>query len=448
MRRLFLILLILAPTNIYAQHESALHADFRQERKRFKKSCPKFSFKAVPGCLEFLVTDHPLHFTGGSIAPQNGFGAGLAFAFQKNYGETLRTSWDADAVASPNGSWRAGFYFKGVPVSSSQTTTRVFPIFNAYVQAISLNKLTFFGLGPSSSLSGRSFYGMTQTIPGGNAILPIYNRIGLSLYGEMNGRFVSIRGDRGESSPSIEQLYTAATAPGLQNQPGFLQFGEGARLRHPFYTDHVQLDYLVTFQQFLAPGNSVYSFRRFTVDLSHQFPIYGQSPVPVGSSQGPNECTENLQDDCPKMEFTRDFAGSFGIRLLISESIAPAGHIVPFYFQPTLGGSDINGSASLASFQDYRFRAPNVLLLRGSFEHSIYGPLGFSFIVDEGKVALTRGDVGFSTLAHSFSTGLTLRAGGFPQVYLLFSWGGKEGTHTIANVNTSLLGGSARPSLY
>jgi len=102
----------------------------------------------------------------------------------------------------------------------------------------------------------------------------------------------------------------------------------------------------------------------------------------------------------------------------------------------------------LASFQDYRFRAPNVLLLRGSFEHSIYGPLGFSFIVDEGKVALTRGDVGFSTLAHSFSTGLTLRAGGFPQVYLLFSWGGKEGTHTIANVNTSLLGGSARPSLY
>jgi phospholipase C len=26
---------------------------------------------------------------------------------------------------------------------------------------------------------------------------------------------------------------------------------------------------------------------------------------------------------------------------------------------------------------------------------------------------------------------LTLRAGGFPQVFLLFSWGGKEGTHTI-----------------
>ncbi len=34
------------------------------------------------------------------------------------------------------------------------------------------------------------------------------------------------------------------------------------------------------------------------------------------------------------------------------------------------------------------------------------------------------------------------------QMFLLFSWGGKEGTHTIANMNTSLLGGSTRPSLF
>ena len=44
--------------------------------------------------------------------------------------------------------------------------------------------------------------------------------------------------------------------------------------------------------------------------------------------------------------------------------------------------------------------------------------------------------------------GLTLRAGGFPMVYLLFSWGGHEGTHTTGSMNTSLLGGGARPSLF
>jgi hypothetical protein len=151
--------------------------------------------------------------------------------------------------------------------------------------------------------------------------------------------------------------------------------------------------------------------------------------------------------DCK--ELSRDLQGSFGLRVFSALSMTPGGDLVPFYFQPTLGGSDINGNQSLSSYQDFRFRAPNVLLIRESFEHSIGSlPLGFTFMVDEGKVAFTRGGLGSSPWIHSFSAGLTLRAGGFPQVYLLFSWGGNEGTHTIANVNNSLLGGSARPSLF
>jgi hypothetical protein len=89
------------------------------------------------------------------------------------------------------------------------------------------------------------------------------------------------------------------------------------------------------------------------------------------------------------------------------------------------------------------------MLLRGSFEHSIYKfPVGVKFMVDEGRVALTPGDLGSGHLAHSYAAGLTLHAGGLPLVDLLFAWGGHEGTHTIANVNNSLLGGASRPSLY
>jgi hypothetical protein len=132
----------------------------------------------------------------------------------------------------------------------------------------------------------------------------------------------------------------------------------------------------------------------------------------------------------------------------MNQSITSAGHVVPFYFQPTLGGSDIDGNLALPSYQDYRFRAPNNLLARASFEHSIYGPLGFTAMVDEGKVALRRSDLDFTHLQHSYSMGLTLRAGGFPMVWLLFSWGGREGAHATAAMNSSLLGGSARPSLY
>jgi hypothetical protein len=129
--------------------------------------------------------------------------------------------------------------------------------------------------------------------------------------------------------------------------------------------------------------------------------------------------------------------------------MAPGNNVVPFYFQPTLGGSDLNGNPTVSSYQDYRFRAPNILLFQEIFEHSLGSwPLGFVFHADQGKVALTRGDLGANHWIHSFAVGGTLRAGGFPQVYLLFAFGGKEGTHTLANVNTSLLGSAARPSLY
>ncbi len=133
---------------------------------------------------------------------------------------------------------------------------------------------------------------------------------------------------------------------------------------------------------------------------------------------------------------------------ILSESINSATSAVPFYFQQTLGGQDIDSNLALGSYQDYRFRAPNVLLLQESFEHSIWGPFGFKIMADQGKVELNRSDIDFSDLKHSFAAGLTLRAGAFPMVSLMYAWGGPEGQHTIFNMNTSLLGGGARPSLF
>ena len=111
--------------------------------------------------------------------------------------------------------------------------------------------------------------------------------------------------------------------------------------------------------------------------------------------------------------------------------MTPGGNLVPFYFQPTLAGVDINGRSSLSSYQEFRFRAPNIMFFQQGPEHSIWGALGFSLMADEGKVALKCGDLGSNPWLHSFSAGLTLRAGGFPQVFLLFSLGrqGRDAHH-------------------
>src|SRR5208337_517988 len=115
-----------------------------------------------------------------------------------------------------------------------------------------------------------------------------------------------------------------------------------------------------------------------------------------------------LTEKCPDISHTPNLNGSIGMRLLASESIASGTSTVPFYFQQTLGGSDINSALALGSYQDYRFRAPNLLLLQENFEHSIWGPFGAQFTADQGRVALTRGDLGFSHLRHTFAGGLTL----------------------------------------
>jgi hypothetical protein len=458
---------LLSAAAVWAQ-ESALHADFRREGEHFSEACGKFSLKAVAGCAVELFTDHPLHIAAGNIAPQNGFGFGGAFVTHYTPNESWRLSWNMDVVGSVNGSWRAGGYMKIIhtpvvvirPIVRKQgekpPTLAVHPytVFNLYAQSISLHKVNFFGLGNNSTQTGKSLFGMQETIVGANAIKPVtewaaIRKLNFALLGEVNGRLVNVSGNHSTSTPSIETLYTEGTAPGLASQPGFVQLGEGVRIKPSLFGDHLQLNYLANFQEFFAPSNSHYSFLRWTIDLGHGIPLYShtQSYAPKDAN-GPDECAPAPgAAKCPPVSFSRNLEGAIGIRLLLSESINSASSVVPFYFQQTLGGGDINGNPSLSSFQDYRFRGPNVLLLRESFEHSIWGPLGFTFMADQGRVALTRGDIGFDHLKHSFATGLTLRAGGFPMVFLTFAWGGGEGTHTIANMNTSLLGGSSRPPL-
>ena len=461
--------------------------DDPSELSKFKESCGSFNFKNAGGCAELLFTGHPVHIAMGSLAPQNGFGAGLAFVGFIRPSETWRPSWNADAVATPNGSWRAGVYFKfvhtpsgtivvhhGKPkIKSNLTELPEHTVVNIYAQAISLNKVTYFGLGPATAGLDRSYFGIREVITGANIVKPIFSRWNISLLGETNGRFVDIRPSNGNASPTIGTLYDEATAPGLATQPGFLQLGEAFRMRPILWDDRLHLNYTASYQQFFAPSNTHYDFQRFNLDLSHDFALYKSTTrfyLPRDAN-GPDECaidrandfpgcslikTEQVQN-CEKVSgkgsvpckaISRDLQGSLSFRFFLSTSFTQSGNVVPFYFQPTLGGGDINGSPSLSSYQDYRFRAPSVLLLRQSFEHSIWGPLGFALSADEGKVALNRGDLGSNPWIRSYSTGLTLRAGGFPQVFLLFSWGGNEGTHTIASMNTTLLGGSSRPSIF
>ncbi len=488
----FLLLLFLAGHAASAQNESRLHRDFRVEGEALH-ACGKFNFGSLTDCGQTLVMGQPMHIALGSLAPQNGFGAGLAFVEHKNFASEWRMNFDIDALATANGSWRAGAYTKayrlpggaihmqfpgsgGKPATAPLFTNA--PLFNFYAQAISLNRVDYYGLGPNTTPLAHTTYGFTETIAGVSAILPIAGPLTgarFSVVAELNGRFPTLRPGTDATLPSTTQRFNEATAPGLLRQAGYLEPSEGLRIEPALFKDHIRLNYLLQFQQFVAPRDSAYSFRRWNGDFSHEIPLYSLLPSKLSAKyatnraaslqyDGPDDCTgagsnlsvarvaaakPNPARPCPIVTTTQKLEGSINLRAFMSESFADRGSVVPFYLSPTMGGSDINGTEMLASYPDYRFRGPDVLLFRGSIEHSLGKlPIGVLFAVDEGKIGLRRDDVSLNHLRHVFSTGLTVHAGGLPVISLLFAWGGPEGNHTATTVDPALLGGSSRPSLF
>jgi hypothetical protein len=433
----------------------------------------------VPGCLIPLFHGNKgLYGSFQNLPPGNGLALGAAFKDSELNAGKWRMNYQVDGQGSFNGSWTAGGFLTmrlaptietkpGPTPTEAQTATNPPPanpnkprmlhppivhqgpmpkhlpdlaenetklILNFYAFHTSLNQVSFFGIGPNTVPADRSFFALRETVSGVSTNVLL--KYGFHLLGELNGRWPTIGGDHGQSSPSIEQVYSEATAPGLARQPGFLQLGEGLQYTHhggglgtkDFGADY-DLDWGANFQQFFAPSISMYSFRRITIDATNDINLLKRFKPKYGAA-------------------TSEQFGTLELRGWLSQSIVPAGHVVPFYFQPTLGGGDIDKERTLASFADYRFRAPNALLLRAQYEQPLpkYSFLGVIFRADTGKVADSRGDIDFSHLRHSYGAGLTIRAGNFPYLIFMYAWGGGEGHHTFADLNMSAIsptGGSA-----
>lgn len=425
-------------------------------------------FHWLEECIENIVTFRPVHPAILSIAPGTGLGLGLGYSDIKRGGRAEFLP-SATYVHSTDGSnlIEGGIIFALPPVSlvvvdeaNTGVVTDYFPGFHdtrsrarpedlTFANAVAvkepepvagevvartlhgsgrvalvrdywqidsklsvavnaqwagLTQQAFYGLGALSSRAGEAFYGLHQT----SFKFAINDPITTWSEAGFEAEYLRprVRSVNGASRPSIELVYSDATAPGLKSVSDFVRYGPYIRFRLPikkrlFRLTNLKLGYdfyhdvqdtQLSFRRLRASVRSEYDLRLPNKNTASHRSALANFLCPVG--RGAVYCT----------------AGTFALGAEVAAAYTGQNNRVPFYFGETLGGADIYGNDTLRGFVDYRFRGPSRMLYQAEYRHRVWGPLGAFTFADSGRVAEIPSDLAFEHMRHDYGIGLYVSA--------------------------------------
>lgn len=252
----------------------------------------------------------------------------------------------------------------------------------------------FYGLGIDSSKSDRTDFLFRGTDVQGRAVFKPrrwlnagvrFGRIGVTVKDGTDKRF-----------PDLSERFSDLSAPGFSAQPDFLYQDVFLTLDgrdHPV-GPRSGAYYNVSWRRYTDNDLERYSFDRVDADLQHFIPFFHKKRVIA----------------------TR-------VRLLSTTAIDDD---VPFYFQPTLGGSE-----SLRSTSDFRFRDRNLLAMNLEYRFEAFPGMDMALFTDQGTVASRFNDLDLGQLKGAY--GLGFRFNVLQAVWLRIdvAGGGSDGIHTF-----------------
>jgi hypothetical protein len=227
----------------------------------------------------------------------------------------------------------------------------------------------FYGIGTTQTTSGdRTNYSFTQPYVAGRIAVWPTRRLFV-----VGGGLEYSQWDQGPGSgtaPSVEEVYTPETLPGLGAKPTYLHAEGSAALdwrTSPGYSRRGGT-IGVTVHDFAA-HNSPYGFRRIDYDAIQHIPLLRDAWVL--SLHGRIETT-----------YTGD------------------GEQIPFFMLPALGGG-----SSLRGFSSWRFRDQHSLLMQAEWRVLANRFLDMAVFYDTGKVMGRRAEISFEGLKSDFGLG-------------------------------------------
>jgi hypothetical protein len=232
----------------------------------------------------------------------------------------------------------------------------------------------FFGLGRESQTEDRTNYLLEATEAG--ATVAWTPTTLLTVSGGVSYLQPRIGSGTDSRFPSTEEQFDPQTLPGLTSQSDYVRgdasvdFDWRDNPLHP----HAGGRYGVQFSDFRDQQLSAYGFRRVAVDLQQYVPL-------------PNRYR------------------TLALRAAAVFTDPHDGQEVPFFYQPTLGGSQ-----ALRGFREFRFRDQNSLLMTAEYRWEAWWALDGALFVDAGTVAPTRQDLSLRDLDVSYGVGFRLHS--------------------------------------
>lgn len=333
----------------------------------------------------------------------------------------------------------------------------------------SLQTVSFYGAGPRSSAVKHTFH-QNDTYGILSARLPLTDQI----VGE--GGFEVLKPDLPPTSDpqSVSNNFTDATAPGLQSQPTFMHPHLALSVAPVLLSNPVTNDSPLNRTGPLMKRNLRFTFNNgieyhwyaavnSSTDSFQQLVFRGDEVIELGSNVR-REVTLNdvgngigrklfykvLQTACGddhekltgpdslvlKVTQQCDY-GRLDLRTQLTTSYTGSGSAVPFYLQPTVGGSDIQSRASLRGFPNYRFRDRDAIFLQADYTVPIYDPVGLLLFYDAGTVGPRFSSLSFGGLRQDGGIGATFRLQGNVVAETYVAWGAGHGA--VLNYNFSKL---------
>ena len=373
-------------------------------------------------CIIKLTSIDWLSPTVGNIAPGSSFAPGLRTRWQYNHGR-LESEFVARGYYSlknfyfMEGRYDAHFPFLKNPDEKATVS--------GFARRMDLRRQDFYGLGQFTSPASLAEYRHQQDEAGIAGYFPFTRWFAAA--GALQRIAPAVHGVSDNGVRSVETVFPTSQLPGFLKQPTFFVPEAQLRVHTPFIADQTWkfTDVRATYDYFHDLGAGTNTFHKLQILAEQSFDVrvdIARHSLPKRKWWQNAICQGIVGDQCR--------IGTLVIDGLTTMSFTPSQNTVPFYFQETLGGSDIHGFDTLRGLADYRLRAPNRVLLQADIYHDIWGPFGVLGFYDTGRVGLTPSDLGFSHMRHDFGVGVYIRAGGNIVLRAYIAFGGGEGTKT------------------